>query len=203
MKEQQSQGEPQSDSVVKLYIKFLVMLVIVILPVAIFAYWIDQRLNAFDRDHTFQPSQDGNLRQSIPAVPEKGQLVFVPAYSHVYHKEGAPIALTITLSVRNTDPENSIVLSQVDYFNSEGSLVKRYLPQPIEIGPFATNEFLVPQSDNEGGSGANFLLRWGSETPVSPPVIETVMINTEGSQGVSFARSGIVLERSSPESPLE
>jgi hypothetical protein len=33
-------------------------------------------------------------------------------------------------------------------------------------------EIFVPRSDDTGGSGANFLISWNSDTPVSPSIVE-------------------------------
>ncbi len=68
----------------------------------------------------------------------KGQLVYVPIYSHVYYgdREGT-ILLTGILSVRNTDPRLAITLSQVDYYDSEGKLLRKYLPNPSPWGLWA------------------------------------------------------------------
>jgi hypothetical protein len=38
--------------------------------------------------------------------------------------------------------------------------------------------------------------------PVSPPVIEAVMIDTSGNQGISFVRQGTVIEEKLPDQPI-
>lgn len=116
-----------------------------------------------------------------------GQTVYVPVYSHVYHgSKVRPFQLAVTLSIRNIDPGNAIVLTGVDYYDTSGKLVKVHLPAPERLGPLATREFLVDESDSSGGSGANFVVRWRADHDVNTPIIETVMIGTQGQQGISF-----------------
>ncbi|MDJ0856599.1 MAG: DUF3124 domain-containing protein, partial [Desulfobacterales bacterium] len=73
------------------------------------------------------------------AEKTKGQTLYVPVYSHIYSGDRErPVYLASTLSIRNTDPSRAIRLVRVDYFNSEGKLLRRYLEQPIELGPMAS-----------------------------------------------------------------
>jgi hypothetical protein len=37
------------------------------------------------------------------------------------------------------------------------------------------------------------MVRWHSEKPVSPPIVETVMIGTRSQQGISFLSRGQVV----------
>ena len=58
----------------------------------------------------------------------RGQTVYVPVYSHIYSGDTErPFLLTAIVSIRNTDPRVSIVLTAVDYYDSEGKLVRKYL----------------------------------------------------------------------------
>ena len=52
------------------------------------------------------------------------------------------------------------------------------------------NKKSVVKRDESGGSGANFIVEWSSETPVNPPIIESVMIGAQSSQGISFTSRG-------------
>jgi len=73
-------------------------------------------------------------------------------------------------------------------------LVRAYLNKPVKLAPFATKKYLVKEDDREGGSGANFVVKWNSEQPVHAPVIESVMIGTRSQQGISFTSRGVVIE---------
>lgn len=121
----------------------------------------------------------------------RGQLVYVPIYSHIYYgdREKA-FLLTATLSVRNTDPGQPISLLRVDYFNTEGKLVRKYLSKPVTLGPMQSIRYIVKASNTTGGSGANFLIQWKSETEVNLPILEGIMIGTAMGQGISFTSRG-------------
>ena len=124
-----------------------------------------------------------------------GQTVYVPVYSHIYAQGGKPFLLETTLSVRNSDPNKSINLRSVRYYDTHGKLLKEYLKKPIYLDPLETIDFLVAQKKIEGGSGANFIVEWVSDTKVNKPVIETVMVGIEGQTSISFVRPGIEIRK--------
>ena len=138
--------------------------------------------------------------QTIAAeIPPKSvvasQMLYVPVYSHIYAKGGKPFLLEATLSVRNTDPNEDITIASARYYDTNGNLIKDYLEKPMLLKSLATAEFLVPQTDIEGGSGANFIVEWISDTKVNQPVIEAVMIGIEGQTSISFVRTGIAIDK--------
>jgi len=121
----------------------------------------------------------------------KGQLVYVPVYSHVYYGDREQrLLLTAILSIRNTDPQHAITIVKVDYYDSDGKIIKNYLPKSITLQPMASTRFIVKESDTRGGSGAHFLVEWEAETPVNEPIMEGVMIGAAGQQGISFTSRG-------------
>lgn len=121
----------------------------------------------------------------------KGQTVYVPAYSHIYHGDREqPFLLTVTLSIRNTDSDHPIIITAVDYYDSDGRLLKSYLDKEVKLQGMASIRYVVKESDKAGGSGANFIVRWRSEARVSEPVMETVMISASSQQGISFTSRG-------------
>jgi hypothetical protein len=121
----------------------------------------------------------------------KGQLVYVPIYSHIYYGDREQtFLLTGTLSVRNTDPVHPITLLRVDYYDTDGKVVRKHLSKPVNLGPLGSTRFIVKASDTSGGSGANFLAQWKAETEVNIPILEGVMIGTAGQQGISFTSRG-------------
>ena len=134
--------------------------------------------------------------EEMPLVATHWQTVYIPAYSHVYRQDGRPLLLTVTLGVRNTDSDHEIAIVSVQYVDSRGKVVKSYLDRPVRLKPLSALEFLVERSDTSGGSSASFIVEWVSEEEVVEPIIETVMIDTERGQGISFARRGIVVARS-------
>lgn len=121
----------------------------------------------------------------------KGQTVYIPAYSHIYHgNKETPLLLSVTLSIRNIDPNNSLTITAVNYHETDGPLVKEYAKKPLVLGPLGSERFVVPQKDTTGGSGANFIVEWHAEKPMNPPIMETVMIGTQSQLGISFTSRG-------------
>lgn len=169
-------------------------------PLAIYAVYLERRLDAFEQTLQHSPPEelqaDDVVRRDLyhlTANPVEGQVVYVPAYSHVYHGEGKPHLLTITLSVRNTSMESDIVVKSVRYFDTKGKEVRSYLAKPVLLPALGTTEVLIDREDASGGSGANFLVEWYANQPVTEPIIEAVMIDTSSQQGISFARRGSVI----------
>jgi hypothetical protein len=128
-----------------------------------------------------------------------GQTVYVPIYSHIYADDryrDVPFLLTATLSIRNTDPGKPFTLKSVNYYDSEGVLLKHYLDKPLAISPLGSTRFIVPESESKGGAGAKFLVEWESSSAVSEPIIESVMIGTKMQQGISFISTGRAIKGS-------
>ncbi|MBL7897614.1 MAG: DUF3124 domain-containing protein [Crocinitomicaceae bacterium] len=122
--------------------------------------------------------------------------VYVPVYSDIYHLNGERrFLLTITLSVRNVRMDESVYISHVDYYDSQGEMIRKYLEKPIELKPLQSAEFVVEHDESEGGAGANFIVGWSSDSKINPPVIQAVMIGTSSQQGISFVTNGVPLEK--------
>jgi len=120
-----------------------------------------------------------------------GQTVYVPIYSHIYSGiKARPFDLAAILSIRNTNLKSSIYLISVNYYDSEGDLIKDYLAAPMNLNALASTRYIIAEDDKAGGSGAKFIVRWRSENPVNPPIIEGVMIGTHSGQGISFVSRG-------------
>ncbi len=124
-----------------------------------------------------------------------GQVIYVPVYSHIYiGNRERPFLLAVTLSIRNTDLNNPVVVKKATYYNSQGKLLEEYINTPATLEKMSATRFVVHESDKAGGSGASFLVEWESEKPVSPPIIETVMIGAQTQQGISFTSRGQVIK---------
>lgn len=122
------------------------------------------------------------------------ETVYVPAYSSIFHGDRErEFDLAVTLSVRNTDAAKAITVYRVHYHNGAGKLVHAYLEGDRTVGPLATAQFVVKESDERGGSGACFIVKWRGAAGVSRPLVEAVMIGTGGQQGVSFTSRGITI----------
>ncbi len=132
-----------------------------------------------------------------PSQIVRGQTLYVPFYSQLHQSEGLGNKLDLrgTLSIRNTSETDEIRITRVQYFNSSGKLIKKCLESKHSVlSPLATTEFGITRQDESGGSGANFIVEWVSEKPVSDPVIEAIMITTSGTHSYNFTSYGRVLE---------
>jgi len=120
-----------------------------------------------------------------------GQTIYLPVYSHIYSgNRERPHQLAVTASIRNTDPVHSIKITAIDYHATQGKLLKKYLTKPEILQPLESLRYIIPEKDESGGSGANFIIKWESEKPVNPPMIESIMISTQSQQGISFTSRG-------------
>jgi len=136
----------------------------------------------------------------LPLYAEKnnglsdGQSIYVPAYSHIYSGNSErPFLLTVTLSIRNMDPDHRIKITGVDYYETQGKLLKKYIDTPVILNPLESLRYIIPERDKSGGSGANFVVEWKSDNRVNPPIVESIMIGTQTQQGISFTSRGRVL----------
>ncbi len=124
-----------------------------------------------------------------------GQTLYVPVYSYIYYEDQKRLFnLATTLSIRNTDLANPIIITCVRYYDSEGQLIRQYLERPIQLAALASTDFFITTSDNSGGLGANFIVDWVAQTSVSEPIIEAVAIGTGFQQGISFISPGKVIQ---------
>ncbi len=135
----------------------------------------------------------GNASSTVNLL--KRQSVYVPIYSHIYHGDReSPLDLTATLSIRNTDPKKEIIIISANYYNSDGNFLKNYVEKPIKLKSLASIRYVVKSTDRSGGSGAKFIVRWESQEPVNPPLIEAIMISTRSGLGISFISRGQAIE---------
>ncbi len=130
-----------------------------------------------------------------PAEPEyrlsKGQTIYVPVYSNVFTgPRKHPYQLAATLSIRNTDLSAPFRVTSIDYFNSDGKLVRRCLGKPLVLGPLASTYVHIEEKDVSGGFGASFIVRWNADKVINAPVIECIMIGATSGQGISFVSPG-------------
>ena len=136
-----------------------------------------------------------NVQAESEIKLSRGQSVYIPIYSHIYSGDREhPFFLAATLSIRNTDPKYPITILSVDYYDSSGKLLRKYIDRPTQLDAIASTRFVIKESDKSGGSGANFIVRWKSDYNVNVPIMESVMISTRTQQGISFTSRGQVIE---------
>ncbi len=133
-----------------------------------------------------------------------GQTVYVPAYSHLpYPAPEQRFLLSVTLSIRNTDPTQPLTIQDVQYFDNDGRLVTDHVSEPVTLAPMASTAFAVARDDVRGGIGANFVVRWHADAPVYAPVVEAVMFGTVGNHSVSLVSPGRVYQARGSTAPVE
>ena len=121
--------------------------------------------------------------------------MYLPIYSHIWHgetdKKGQPmkVLVSVSVSIRNTDPVKSIRVLSAQYFDTDGKKLREYVTSPRNIGPMGTYELFVPRSDDSGGSGANFVIYWKSDAPASLPIVEGFHANLAVGRSIAFTTS--------------
>lgn len=121
----------------------------------------------------------------------KGQTVYVPVYSNIFSgPRSRAFPLATTLAIRNTDLSASFRIIAIDYFDTNGKMVRRYVGKPIDVGPLASSYIHIDEKDVSGGFGANFIVRWEADRVINAPIIECVMIGANSGQGISFVSPG-------------
>jgi len=125
-----------------------------------------------------------------------GELIYVPIYSSIFYQDNKrTLELAAMLSIHNVALDRTITVARVDYYNTKGERIARYLETPIELKPLETRNFVVEKNDTAGGTGANFLVEWRADGETISPIVEALMINASASQGISFTSTGKVIQR--------
>ncbi|PKA96699.1 uncharacterized protein DUF3124 [Flavobacteriaceae bacterium MAR_2009_75] len=119
--------------------------------------------------------------------------VYVPIYSDIYNQtRDTRTLLTATLSIRNTSIRDSLFVDKIDYYNTGGYLVRKYIDKPIYLRPMETIDYVIEQQDTSGGTGANFIIHWYAKKPLNP-LFQAVMVGGLGAQAFSFTTEGVEL----------
>ncbi len=122
-------------------------------------------------------------------ILSKGQTVYVPVYSNVIAgPREIPVHLSNTLIIRNTDIHNEIEVLLADYYDTKGALIQKFYAKPVKLAPLETTYIYLSDRDQEGGVGANFIIRWLATKEVNAPIIECVMVGSQGRAFVSPSR---------------
>ncbi|NJC87065.1 MAG: DUF3124 domain-containing protein [Desulfuromonas sp.] len=125
-------------------------------------------------------------RAAADVLLARGQTVYVPVYSNIFTAPKAvPIHLANILTIRNTDLRNAIRVTSADYYDTKGTLVRKYYQTSVTLAPMETTYVYLSERDQEGGFGANFIVRWQADKDVNVPIIECLMIGNEGRAFVS------------------
>lgn len=133
------------------------------------------------------------LKHNIDASKIRySDVIYVPIYSDIYvNEQNQNSLLSATLSIRNTSFADSLFISKIDYYNTDGRLVKKFITQPISLKPLSTINYVIEKEDDTGGSGANFIVELSAENENIKPLIQAIMIGENGkNQGFAFTAEG-------------
>lgn len=136
-----------------------------------------------------------NWNNRIASISAKDSLLngtsYLSVYSQIYSEtEHRTHNLTSTISMRNTNLQDTIYIKKAEYFDTKGNPIRTYFDEPIYIKPMETVEIVIDEKDQSGGTGANFLFQWSIKPYAHEPYFEGVMISTSGQQGLSFTTQG-------------
>lgn len=98
--------------------------------------------------------------------------VYVPVNLYQKLRQGQKILL----KVRNASFTDSIYLSRLDYYDSEGALLSTILDSTLLIKPMATSEITIRNKEFKK-NGDNLIVQWYSKT-VSKPVVQAIVIDS-------------------------
>lgn len=139
------------------------------------------------------------LNRSLHIVT--GQTIYVPAYSEIFFGSSSQtMDLTVTLAIHNTDFDAPIIIQSVRFYDTNGAIVQDYVTEPQELAPLATVGFVIPDSDATGGWGSNFIVEWGAEEAVTEPIVEALMVSSQGTHGISLISEGRIISETLPDS---
>ena len=134
-----------------------------------------------------------NPYKSAAAELSKASTIYVPVYKSFYQSYGSTrdaYGLTSTACFHNTDPKNAIIVYTIEYNSSNGKLINKLINEPITIKPWTSREITLQSSTDPEDFGANLIVRWKSEQPVNPLIVEVLMVGQVLNRGVSFLTRG-------------
>jgi hypothetical protein len=141
-------------------------------------------------DHYADPEVSGPKSDSL----QSGK-TYLSIYSHIYSFTLEKSQnLTAMVSLRNVSDIDTVYISKADYYNTKGELIRHYFEKPIFLKPLETVEIVIDETDEHGGSGANFIFEWSVSAKTPEPLFEAVMTSLRGSQGLSFTTQGRRIE---------
>ena len=99
----------------------------------------------------------------------KGQTIYVPSYTSFMGGRAPAYAFEAkpTIFFHNTDQNHPISIVRLDFYNTDGKLVEKYLQQPLKLNPNSATRVNVKELlKGEEGSGAHFIIQWQADHKV-------------------------------------
>jgi hypothetical protein len=135
--------------------------------------------------------------QVAAAELSTGSGIYVPIYRSFYQIYGSSrdsYNLTSTACFHNPDPKQAIKILSIDYYDSSGKLVKKFIDDPIMIKPWNSKEITIQPRTEAEDFGGNLIVRWKSDQPANPPIVEVLMTGQFLNRGVSFMTRGVEIK---------
>jgi hypothetical protein len=125
------------------------------------------------------------------------QNVYVPAYSDIYYETPSrKTYLTVILSLRNTCFNDTVYFDRIEYYDSQGKLLRKYIDKVLVLRPMESMEYIVEAKEKKGGAGANFVVSYQARSSLKNlPLIETVMMGNLDNYRFSFTSRGIEMKK--------
>ncbi|WP_066632738.1 DUF3124 domain-containing protein [Labilibacter marinus] len=165
------------------------ILALIILALAFVSCTEEKRNVTEDNKLSFEKNY---YHQAIDTSLMDMKTIYLPAYPVIHHRYVNTYGLTVTISLRNTSLKDTLFVTKGDYYNTLGDKISNNIDKPIFLRPLETVEIVVAETDNTGGTGANFIFDYYSQSK-STPLFQAVMISTAGQQGISFVTEGVVI----------
>jgi hypothetical protein len=136
--------------------------------------------------------------QLAAAEMSTGGTIFVPAYRSFYQIYGSTrdsYALTSTAFLHNIDPKQSIEVLSIEFFDSEGKLIKNLLEAPLLIKPRNSKEITIQPRTQPEDCAAHLSVHWKSSHPANTPLVEVLMVGQVLNRGISFLTQGYEVKK--------
>ena len=134
-----------------------------------------------------------------PAAAEvrllKGQTLYVPSYTSFIGAGGHVFEAKPTIFFHNTDQNNPINIVRLDFYNTSGKLVEKYLQQPKKLNANAATRINIKEFlKGEEGSGAHFIIQWQADHKVVEPLVQTWFVGAVGTRGYSYTSPARIIQ---------
>ena len=149
------------------------------------------RIKAKERSYTYINKTEAPYFTEI-------QDVYVSAYSNLFLMDGSrKVFYTVILSLRNISFTDTLHFNRISYIDSKGNILRDLMTDSLLVlHPMESFEYIVEQTENDGGAGANFIVSYGKDPELkNKPIIEAVMSGTISNLGFAFKTDGVEINR--------
>ena len=123
----------------------------------------------------------------------KGQTLYLPCSTR-FITANYPFNIKATIFIYNTDPNQAITIDRLDFYNSSGKFVKKYLEHPLKLEPSAGTYMRIKNPvQGDAGAAAHFIVQWQAQTKVVQPIIRCLMLGSRGNRGYTFVSTARVI----------